>query len=120
YYAEQYRRTHALRGELVDALRAAVPDIVVVPSVANFILCHLSPSGPDAAAVVERCHQDDVFLRDASGMGTQLGPHALRIAVKDAAANRRIVQAVSRALGRVGTDGQTPVSCDGADGCGAA
>ena len=120
YYTEQYRRTHALRGELVDALLAAVPDIVVVPSVANFILCHLPPSGPDAATVVQRCREDDVFLRDASGMGTQLGSHALRIAVKDTTANRRIVQVVARALGRATTDCQTPVSRERADAFGAA
>jgi histidinol-phosphate/aromatic aminotransferase/cobyric acid decarboxylase-like protein len=51
--------------------------------------------GPTAAAVVERCRQQGLFLRDAAAMGSQLGRHALRIAVKDAATNHRIVEILS-------------------------
>jgi histidinol-phosphate/aromatic aminotransferase/cobyric acid decarboxylase-like protein len=39
-----------------------------------------------------------VFLRDAGVMGSQMGGHALRIAVKDAAANQRLVEVLKSAL----------------------
>ena len=62
-----------------------------VPGIANFILCHLPPAGPDAATVVARCREYGLFLRDASGMGAELGDRAVRIAVKDRETNRRMV-----------------------------
>lgn len=97
YYAEQHRETHRLRAQLVvDLKRLGVSEIV--PSVANFLLCHLPPDGPDAAAVCARCREDGLFLRNAANMSTRLGPHVLRIAVKDAETNRRIVEILARAL----------------------
>jgi histidinol-phosphate/aromatic aminotransferase/cobyric acid decarboxylase-like protein len=100
YYAMRYRQTHALRRELVAELREC-QGLQVLPGVANFALCHLPPDGPSAAAVVEHCRQRGVFLRDAAAMGTRLGTHAIRIAVKDREANRRIVEVLRGALGRI-------------------
>jgi histidinol-phosphate/aromatic aminotransferase/cobyric acid decarboxylase-like protein len=97
YYAARYRETHALREALCHSLRA-LPEIELTSGVANFVLCHLASAGPTAAEVVRRCRVEGVFLRDASGMGTTMGRHALRIAVKGAATNRRIVSVVERAL----------------------
>jgi histidinol-phosphate/aromatic aminotransferase/cobyric acid decarboxylase-like protein len=97
YYATRYRETHALREALCHSLRA-LPGIEPTNGVANFVLCHLASAGPTAAEVVRRCRVEGVFLRDASGMGTTMGRRALRIAVKDAAANRRIVSVLARAL----------------------
>ena len=42
----------------------------------------------------------DVFLRDAGAMGSELGTHALRVAVKAREQNRLIVDAIAEALGR--------------------
>jgi histidinol-phosphate/aromatic aminotransferase/cobyric acid decarboxylase-like protein len=87
YYAARYRETHTYRAELAAALSA----LDVVPGVANFLLCHLPEDGPGAAEVVSRCRTAGVFLRDASNMGASLGTHAIRIAVKEPAAQRRMI-----------------------------
>jgi len=55
--------------------------------------------GPDAATVVARCREQGLFLRDATGMGTQLGRHALRIAVKDRDTNRRMAEILRAVCG---------------------
>jgi histidinol-phosphate/aromatic aminotransferase/cobyric acid decarboxylase-like protein len=96
YYAARYRETGVLRETLVGELRAL--GINVVPSVTNFLLCHLPESGPDAATVCQRCQTQDVFLRDASGIGERLGSHALRIAVKDRLSNARIIETLKWAI----------------------
>jgi histidinol-phosphate/aromatic aminotransferase/cobyric acid decarboxylase-like protein len=105
YYARRYRETHQLRERLTEMLRdAGVPE--VLPSTANWVLCHLSPDGPTAADVVRRCRQERVFLRDVGAMGSRLGSHALRIAVKDEPTNARIAEVVGWALGRVAGCGE--------------
>jgi histidinol-phosphate/aromatic aminotransferase/cobyric acid decarboxylase-like protein len=97
YYARRYGETHQLRERLADMLREAGAGDVV-PSVANWILCHLAPDGPAAADVVARCRDQGVFLRDVSPMGSRLGAHALRVAVKDEPTNARIAEVVAWAL----------------------
>jgi len=96
YYAARYHETHELRAELVKDLRALGLD--VLPGIANFVLCHLPEDGPTAAEVVKRCRTRGVFLRDAGAMGSQLGSHALRVAVKAREENTLIVQAICEAL----------------------
>ena len=96
YYADRYAKTHRLRGRLQELLGPLGWEIV--PSVTNFLLCHLPESGPDAATVVRRCREQGVFLRDASVMGSRMGRHALRIAVKDAVTNERIVEVLKSTL----------------------
>jgi len=102
YYEEQYELTRSLRGQLVQAVAAIESEhgaIEVLPGgVGNFILCALPEAGPSAAAVVERCRRDGVFLRDVGNMGGSLGAHMLRIAVKSAAENERIIAALREAL----------------------
>jgi histidinol-phosphate/aromatic aminotransferase/cobyric acid decarboxylase-like protein len=90
YYALRHRETHALRTELTAVLRAL--NWTVIPGMANFLLCHLPDNGPDAATMIARCRERGLFLRDASAMGSQLGNRAIRIAVKDAATNRRMIE----------------------------
>lgn len=64
----------------------------VVPRVANFLLCYLPEDGPSAATVVTNARDRKLFLRDVGTMGTHLGSHALRIAVKDADTNHRMLK----------------------------
>ena len=92
YYAAKHAETHALRGALIEALQPLGWEII--PSVTNFILCHLPETGPDAETVVARCREHGLFLRNAATMGTNLGNRAIRSAVKDAATNRRIVEII--------------------------
>jgi histidinol-phosphate/aromatic aminotransferase/cobyric acid decarboxylase-like protein/GNAT superfamily N-acetyltransferase len=96
YYAARYAETAALREELAAQLRAVGWE--VLPGIANFLLCHLPENGPDAATMVHACRRHGLFLRDAAVMGSQLGAHALRIAVKDASTNRRMFAIIEQAL----------------------
>jgi histidinol-phosphate/aromatic aminotransferase/cobyric acid decarboxylase-like protein len=100
YYATRYRETVILRDALTSDLKQAVPLLEVVPSAANWVLCHLPPSGPDAATVCARCREQNVFLRDAGTIGSGLDRHTLRIAVKKEADNQRIAHTLADAIHR--------------------
>lgn len=89
YYERCYRDTHRLRGELAAALRASGLD-VLEGRIAS-LLVHLPDDSPTADEVVRRCRLQGVFLRDASDMGSSVGPRTLRVSVKDQPANARIV-----------------------------
>ena len=97
YYDGRYRETHSLRSQLTDDL-LVLQGIEIVPGVANYLLCHLPEEGLDAAALIARCRAHNVFLRDAGATAPILAPRSVRIAVKDKAANRRIVEVVGHAL----------------------
>jgi len=97
YYAAKYVETHALRQQLAEALKPLKWEIV--PSVTNFLLCHLLENGPDAETLLTRCREHGLFLRNVSSMGTLLGNRAVRIAVKDAATNRRMVEILAEVAG---------------------
>jgi histidinol-phosphate/aromatic aminotransferase/cobyric acid decarboxylase-like protein/N-acyl-L-homoserine lactone synthetase len=96
YYAAKYAETQALREALAQALRGL--GWQVVGGVANFLLCQLPETGPDAETLVARCRQQNLFLRNAATMGTNLGERSVRIAVKDAATNRRMVEIITAAV----------------------
>ena len=89
YYAARYAETAILRESLATSLRALGWD--VLPGIANFLLCHLPPTGPDAATVIARCHTRGLFLRHTASMSPSLGHHTIRVAIKDAAAQARMV-----------------------------
>jgi histidinol-phosphate/aromatic aminotransferase/cobyric acid decarboxylase-like protein len=72
----------------------------VLPGIANFLLCHLPDRGPDAATVVHRARSEGLFLRDAARMGATLGPRAIRLAVKDAATNNRMLAILQKITAR--------------------
>ncbi|MEI7730601.1 MAG: histidinol-phosphate transaminase [Verrucomicrobiota bacterium] len=97
YYAGVHAQTRVLREELAQWL--ATLGWEVVPSTTNFLLCHLPATGPDAATVIARCRPRGLYLRDAATMGQTLGPRVLRIAVKDAATNRQMIQILREVLG---------------------
>ena len=90
YYAARYAETHRLREALADEL-SRFDGWEVLPGIANFLLCHLPETGRTAAALVAQCRTQGLFLRDVGAMGRSFGAHALRIAVKDAATNQRMV-----------------------------
>lgn len=98
YYTTRWADTHTLRLDLAAALQSRL-GWHVLPGIANFLLCQLPPAGPTAAEVVRAARARGLFLRDAALMGSSLGTHALRIAVKDAATNARML-AILAALPR--------------------
>jgi histidinol-phosphate/aromatic aminotransferase/cobyric acid decarboxylase-like protein len=65
--------------------------MLTLPAVANFVLCELAPGMTDVETLVARARQRGLFLRDVSNMGTQIGQRAVRIAVKDARTNERML-----------------------------
>ncbi len=96
YYTARYAETARLREQLADGLRALGWD--VLPGVANFLLCHLPPNGPDASTLVARCREHGLFIRNAATMSPRLGTHTLRLAVKDGPTNARMLEILRRAL----------------------
>jgi histidinol-phosphate/aromatic aminotransferase/cobyric acid decarboxylase-like protein len=91
YYQEKYEETHVLRRELIKQLHdLGITDII--DGVANFILFFLPDHFPDAHTFVEMCKTRNLFLRDVKAMGTTLGDRAIRIAVKDAATNDKMIK----------------------------
>jgi histidinol-phosphate/aromatic aminotransferase/cobyric acid decarboxylase-like protein/GNAT superfamily N-acetyltransferase len=98
YYQAFYRETAIRREELAAGLRALGWE--VLPGIANFLLCHLPESSAEADTIVRLARAQGVFLRDAVRMGARLGPRAIRIAVKDAATNARIITVLQKIAGR--------------------
>jgi histidinol-phosphate/aromatic aminotransferase/cobyric acid decarboxylase-like protein len=97
YYASRYAETAMLRAALSAAL--AETGLDVIDGAANFLLCHLPEEGPSAAEIVARCRKQNLYLRDASPMGSKLGRHALRLAVKNAATNAQMLRILGGAIG---------------------
>ena len=96
YYRQRYAETNLLRrGLAVGLLRLGLE---VIPGTANFLLCHLPETGPDARRLIAGCQTEGLFLRDVRSMGQTLGPYAIRFAVKDAATNARMLAIVERQL----------------------
>jgi histidinol-phosphate/aromatic aminotransferase/cobyric acid decarboxylase-like protein len=96
YYQEKYAQTARLREDLAAELCAL--GLEVVPGIANFILCQLPADAPEAATVVARCRERGLFLRDAGQMGSKLGTRSLRIAVKDAETNCRMLEILGKCV----------------------
>jgi histidinol-phosphate/aromatic aminotransferase/cobyric acid decarboxylase-like protein len=96
YYRSRWQETTVLRLELQTGLQAQGWD--VVPGCANFLLCHLPPSAPDATRLVPELRTRGLFIRDVSSMGTALGSRAVRIAVKDRTTNQRMLTILSAVL----------------------
>jgi histidinol-phosphate/aromatic aminotransferase/cobyric acid decarboxylase-like protein len=97
YYAMRYRQTDEFRAQLKDDLKA-LGITEIVPGIANFLMFQLPPEGPDTATVVANCRAQGLFVRDIAGMGSELGNHAMRIAVKDAATNRQMMKILGGVL----------------------
>ena len=92
YYEARYAETRVLRERLGEELEAAGWE--VVPGTANFLLAHLPENGMSAERLVQECRRRGLFLRNAGLMGSQMGSRAIRVAVKDAATNARIVRII--------------------------
>ena len=108
YYAARYIETRLLREDLARNLTRL--GLEVIPGMANFILAHLPESGPTAAETVQLCRAKNLFLRDASPMGSHMGQHALRLAVKDATTNRRMLGILSEILDQLRVDDPRPTA----------
>jgi histidinol-phosphate/aromatic aminotransferase/cobyric acid decarboxylase-like protein len=97
YYAERYKETHKLRNQLAEQLKI-ITGAHIVPSVGNFLLCHLPYDGPDGATLNSKCKKHNLFLRDFSSMSRQFDKFAFRIAVKDERTNAQMLEILKNAL----------------------
>jgi histidinol-phosphate/aromatic aminotransferase/cobyric acid decarboxylase-like protein len=97
YYEEQYRSTHRLRAAMQEGLHS-IGIREIVPGEANFLMFHLEESQPTAPQIINVAREEGVFVRDVASMSGTLPSHALRIAIKDPAGNKRVLQALQRAL----------------------
>jgi histidinol-phosphate/aromatic aminotransferase/cobyric acid decarboxylase-like protein len=98
YYRDRWLHTHALRRELAVGLAGLDGFTRVEESVANFLNITLPAERPSAAQFVNACRAQGVYLRDLSPLSPAYQGRTVRIAVKDAAANLRIVDACRAAL----------------------
>ena len=97
YYLARWQETRALRETLATGLHGL--GLETIPGSANFLLCHLpEDGGMDAVELVRRCRTNGLFLREFSTTSPRLGRYAIRIAVKDAATNARMLDILKRAL----------------------
>ena len=98
YYATRYAQTAQFREQLRQELETLGWDMI--QGTANFLLGHLPKKGPSAEQLIRECRQHGLFLRNATFMGTDLGSHAIRVAVKDAATNAEMVSVIKSVTGR--------------------
>ncbi len=96
YYSERYAETHLLRESLREGLEAL--EWQVIPGTANFLLAQLPEHSPAAKELALACQKQGLFLRDASSMGARFGPRTIRIAVKDAATNDKMIAIISSVM----------------------
>jgi histidinol-phosphate/aromatic aminotransferase/cobyric acid decarboxylase-like protein len=97
YYQARYRETRKFRQQLIQGLRdIGIHEIVA--GEANFVMFHLAPEQPHAAAVLSAARKRGVFLRNASPMGSDVGPRALRLTVKDEETNKLILVTLENVL----------------------
>lgn len=96
YYQDRYAETYLLRRRLSYGLEQLGWDMI--PGVANFLLCHLPANGPAAQRVVESCRRKGLYIRNAAQMGSRLGDHAIRIAVKDSTTNAKMLEILKQCV----------------------
>lgn len=97
WYAAQWAATHRLRGELACGLAGL--GFTVTPSVTNFLLAELPPGAPDAPEACALLAARGLWIRDLSTLGRALGRRAVRLAVKDAATQARMLAVLGEVLG---------------------
>jgi histidinol-phosphate/aromatic aminotransferase/cobyric acid decarboxylase-like protein/GNAT superfamily N-acetyltransferase len=96
YYAARYEETHRLRAGLAREL--ARLGLEVFDGVINSVLCRLPEGAPTGAEIVAACRGRGVFVRDCSTISPVLSPNWVRVAVKDASSNERVVEAIRGVL----------------------
>ncbi|YCM43457.1 histidinol-phosphate transaminase [Verrucomicrobiaceae bacterium 227] len=98
YYQIRYQQTHHLRNELAAGLKQLAWH--PIPGVANFILCQLPHHGPSPHEIITKCQRMNLFLRDPGSMGSPSLQRLIRIAVKDAPTNARMLEILASVIPR--------------------
>lgn len=95
WYRQKLEETRTLREEMVGSL-AHLKGVEIIPSSTNFLLIHFPDGG--ATQIAEACREQNFFLRDCDSLTQHLKGRLIRTAVKNKAANKRIVAALSHAI----------------------
>ena len=97
YYIMRYKETNELRDELIKGLKdLGITEII--PGIANFVMFHLPAEVDTAAAIVKKCRENGLYLRDISGMGSGVGNRALRMAVKSGETNQHMMKILENVI----------------------
>lgn len=91
YYDGRAEETRVLREKMINGLDE-IQGIRSLPSVTNFVMFELDGGG--AASLVEDLRTQNVYLRDCSSLSHRFADRFVRTAVKDEAANGRIIEAI--------------------------
>ena len=70
----------------------------IIDGVANFLLFYLPEHFPSNQDFIEGCKQKNLYLRDVSNMGKNIGKDAVRIAVKDSCTNDKMIALIKETL----------------------
>lgn len=97
YYAMRYKETHDLRAKLIDGLQQ-IGINEIIPGKANFVMFHLPADVEDATTIVMKCREHGLYIRDVSELGSAMGNRAIRMAVKDAETNIRMLRIFENVL----------------------
>ena len=98
HYRACWAHTERLRAELARDLAGAVGGGEVIESRVNFVLVSLPRGGSCASEVVRRCRERGVYLRDLTSLSATFEQRTIRVAVRTADENARIVDALGAAL----------------------
>ncbi len=97
YYQKQYKKTHALREFLSKSL-SQIAGLKVYNSVANYLLIELLNLKINAEKIVQKLQKKNIFIRNCNSMSSQFNNRFIRIAVKNASDNKKVVQALSESM----------------------
>jgi histidinol-phosphate/aromatic aminotransferase/cobyric acid decarboxylase-like protein len=95
WYRGRAAETHGMRNELAAQIDA-IDGLRTFASTTNFLL--FATERVPAADLVARCREHGVYVRDCASLSPRFGTRFVRTAVKDGAANRRIVDALRAAV----------------------
>ena len=91
YYAERYAQTHRLREELAQSLEREL-GWNVTRGIANFVLARLPEDGPGGDELLARCRERGLFLRRLRTFTERASDRLIRVAVKDAPTQERMIE----------------------------
>ena len=95
YYLKRYQETSELRGQLARNL-AAFDDWKIIQGASNFIVCCLPHGGPNGEFYFEKCREHNLFIRNIKTMGNSIDDYKIRIAIKNEATNKKIVNILTQ------------------------
>ncbi|MEW6531353.1 MAG: cobyric acid synthase [Thermodesulfobacteriota bacterium] len=98
-YVEQSRNFVREQRVRLQALLEELPDIKVYPGTANFLLLKLERTGITGTRVAERMLKDGIGIR-CCGNFDGLDDRYIRVAVRTADENQRLVDSLYRAMGK--------------------